>query len=87
MHVNPSKVGLVGAVVIGGWHVLWSLLILLGWAQLLVEFSMWAHMIHIAVIIGPFDVSAAATVIIIASIIGYCVGYIIATVWNRVHSG
>ena len=71
MHANPKKVALVGGTILGGWHVVWSLLVLLGWAQALVEFSMWAHMAHFAVIIGPFDVSAAATVIIIASIVGY----------------
>ena len=85
MHVNPGKVGLVGAVMLGGWHVAWSLLVLLGWAQAMVDFSMWAHMIHVAVVIGPFDAGAAATVIIIASIVGYCLGYIVASVWNKVH--
>ena len=86
MHVNAKKVGTVGAVVLGGWHVLWSLLILLGWAQPLIDFSMWAHMAHFAVVVGPFDAGAAAPVIIIATLVGYCVGYIIAEVWNRVHA-
>lgn len=85
MHADPKKVGLVGGVMLGGLHVLWSLLVLLGWAQPLVEFSMWAHMARSAIIIGPFDVAAATTVIIIASLIGYGVGYMVATVWNRVH--
>lgn len=86
MQTNPSKVGLVGGTVLGGVHLLWSLLVLLGWAQALVNFSMWAHMARVAVIVGPFDVVAAITVIVIAAAIGYCVGYILATVWNKVHS-
>ena len=48
---------------------------------------MWAHMAHVAVIVGPFEAGAAATVIIVATAIGYGVGYILATVWNRVHRG
>ena len=87
MHMNPSKVALVGAVIFGGWHVIWSLLILLGWAQALVDFSMWAHMIHLTVVAGSFDATAALTVIVVASLIGYCLGYIIATVWNKIHRG
>lgn len=87
MHVNPKKVAMVGAIVLGGWHLVWSLLVALNWAQTLVDFSMWAHMVHMAVLIGPFDVSAAATVVVIASIVGYCIGYMFATVWNKVHRG
>lgn len=75
----------MGAVVVGGWHVVWSLLVLLGWGQSLVNFSLWAHMMQAPVVIGPFEAGAAATVIVIASIIGYAVGYILAAVWNRVH--
>ena len=86
MHTNAKKAGLVGAVVIGGWHVVWSLLVLLGWGQSLVNFSLWAHMLQVPVVAGPFDAAAAATVIVLAAIIGYAVGYILATVWNRVHS-
>ena len=85
MHTDPKKAGLVGAVVIGGWHVVWSLLVLLGWGQSLVNFSLWAHMMQVPVVIGPFDAGAAATVIIIAAVIGYAIGYILAEVWNRVH--
>ena len=86
MRTDPKKAGLVGAVIIGGWHVVWSLLIILGWAQALVNFSLWAHMLRVPVVAGPFDAGASATVIVLAAIIGYAVGYILATVWNRVHS-
>jgi hypothetical protein len=69
----------------GGFHVLWSLLILLGWAQPLMSFSLWAHMVNATPNVGSFDAAAAATVIVIAAIVGYCVGYILSTVWNKVH--
>ena len=31
--VSPHTLGLVLATFIGGWHIVWSLLVLLGWAQ------------------------------------------------------
>ncbi len=86
MHTNPNKVGLVGGTVLGGIHLLWSLLVLVGWAQPLVNFSQWAHMAHFAVVVGPFDISAAATVVVVAALVGYAIGYALATVWNKVHS-
>jgi len=70
---------------LGGAHVAWSVLVLLGWAQPLINFSMWAHMIERGVVVGPFEATAALTVIVVASAIGYGVGYIMATVWNKVH--
>jgi len=35
---NPNKVGLVLAALVGGWHLLWSLLILLRLAQSIIDF-------------------------------------------------
>ena len=85
MRTNVSKAGLIGAIMLGGMHVLWSTLVLLGWAQPLINFSMWAHMIERGVIVKPFEATAALTVIVVASGIGYCVGYMLSTVWNKVH--
>ena len=85
MKINPQKTGLVGAIMVGGVHVLWSILVALGWAQALVNFSLWAHMVHLNPVIGPFDLTASVTLVIVAALIGYCVGYMIGEVWNRVH--
>ena len=86
MNTNPKKAGQVGAVMLGGVHVVWSVLIFLGWAEPLLNFSLWAHMVHTDVAIGPFDATAAVTVIVVATIVGYALGYAIATVWNKMHA-
>ena len=82
---NQNKVGLVFGTLVGGLHVLWSVLVFFNLAQPLYNFILWAHMVHIPVIIGPFDAVAAATVIIVAACVGYVVGFAGATVWNRIH--
>ena len=84
MH-NPNKVGLVFAVLLGGWHVVWSVLVLTGVGQMIYDFVLWAHMIHLAVIIGPFDAQASATLIVVTAVFGYILGYIGALVWNKMH--
>ena len=86
MKMNAHKSGIVGATMLGGLHVLWSVFVLLGWAQGLVNFSSWAHMLKTAPVhVGSFDGTAAVTVIVVAAGIGYCIGYAFAVVHNKVY--
>ena len=82
---NNHKVGLVVGALLGGWHLLWSILVALGWGQPLINFVLWAHMIHLPYVVGPFDITAAVTLIVLTAVVGYILGYICAWVWNRVH--
>ena len=82
---NPNKVGLVFAILLGGSHLAWSLLVATGLGQLLYDFILWAHMIHLAVKIGPFDIIASITLLVVTAILGYAIGYIASLVWNRMH--
>jgi hypothetical protein len=83
---NPNKVGLVFGVVLGGWHLVWSILVFTGVAQAFYDFVLWAHMIHLQITIGPFDMTAAATLIVVTAVFGYIIGFFGSWVWNRVHS-
>jgi len=80
---SPNKVGLVFAILLGGSHLVWSLLVATGLGQLLFDFILWAHMIHLAVKIGPFDPTASITLVVVTAIFGYAIGYIASLVWNR----
>ena len=72
---NLNKVGLVIGALIGGWHLLWSLLVLIGWAQPLMDFVFWAHMIKPIYVVKPFDPLAAVTLVVITAVIGYGFGF------------
>ena len=82
---NPTKVGLVVAALIGGWHVVWTLLVLIGCAQPILDFIFWAHMIKPVYFVNPFDPVAAVTLIAITAVIGYVFGFLGAVIWNRLH--
>jgi hypothetical protein len=84
-YINPAKVALTFGVFIGGWHLVWSVLVALGLAQPLIDFILWAHMISLPWIVKPFDLTASLTLIIITSVVGYAFGYIFAKIWNRMH--
>lgn len=84
-HISPTKTGLAFGKLLGGVHFIWAILVALGWAQALVNFSQWAHMVSTPVIVGAFDLSAAVTVIIVATAIGFILGYAFAKIWNWLH--
>jgi len=82
---NPNKVGIVFALLLGGWHLAWSILVATGLGQVLYDFVLWAHMIQLAIKVGPFNLTASITLIVVTGVIGYVVGYVGALVWNRLH--
>lgn len=84
-HINPSKAGIALGVLLGGAHLVWSVLVALGVAQALYDFILWAHMIHLQFAVGPFDLSAAVTLVVVTTAVGYVLGYCYALLWNRVH--
>jgi len=84
-HINPKKSALTFALLLGGLHVVWSVFVGFGWAQAMVNFSLWAHMISLPIVIKAFDFTASITVVIVASMVGYLIGHIFAKIWNRLH--
>lgn len=82
---NPNKLGLAIAALIGAWHVMWSLLVLIGRAQPILDFIFWAHMIKPVYVVRPFDPTAALALIVTTSVIGYAFGFLGAMMWNRLH--
>jgi hypothetical protein len=84
-HLNPKKVALAFGKTVGLIHLVWAVFVGLGWAQGIIDFSMWAHMVSAPVTVQAFDISAALAVIIVASLIGAVVGYVFALLWNRLH--
>ena len=82
---HPNKVGLVFAASLAAWHVCWALLVLAGWAQPLIDFVFWAHMIQPVYVIKAFDPKAALILIAFTFISGYAFGLVGAVLWNKLH--
>lgn len=86
MRLNVQKTALSVGAFLAGWHLIWSILVALGWGQPIIDFVLWAHMIHMTYIVGPFDALAAGTLIVLTAAVGYAFGYAFALIWNALHS-
>lgn len=83
--INPNKAGLALGVLIGGWHLLWALLVAAGWAQMLVNFVFWLHFIQPVWVIGPFHPGIALLLVAFTSTTGYLFGFGFGWLWNWIH--
>ena len=83
--ISPSKAGLVLAVLFGGWHLIWAMLVAMHWAQPLIDFIFRLHFITPVYVVGAFNLATAALLIAVTALIGLVIGFVFALVWNRLH--
>jgi hypothetical protein len=83
--VSPHRAGLVLGALIGGWHLLWAVLVAVGWGQTILNFVFWMHFLKPPYTVGPFSAGIAAVLIVVTSVIGYLMGYILGLLWNWIH--
>jgi hypothetical protein len=80
--LNKNHVGLLVGGLLGGWHLLWSVLVLLGFAKVLLGWVLWLHFITLPVTIQPFEIVRAGTLVVVTFIVGYVIGWIAAWIWG-----
>jgi hypothetical protein len=83
--LNPNKVGLTLGALMAAWHLAWSLLVAGGWAQAVINFVLWMHFIKPIYVIDAFNVSTAATLVVVTAVVGYVSGYLFSVIWNWMH--
>jgi NADH:ubiquinone oxidoreductase subunit 6 (subunit J) len=70
---------------LGGAHFLWAILVAIGWGQVLLNFIFWLHMLSNPYQVAAFDFTAALLLVVVTFGVGYVVGWIFASLWNKVH--
>ena len=83
--MHPIRLGLVLALLLGGIHAAWALLVAVGWAQPLIDFIFWLHFINPIYIVAPFKAHVALLLVAITGAIGFLAGASFALLWNRLH--
>lgn len=87
MKLQEKQVAMAVGVFIGGWHVVWSLLVAAGLAQGWLDFIFGIHMINNPLVVAPFNISTTVLLIVVTFAVGYIVGWVFARLWNYLHKG
>ena len=83
--IDKNKVGMSLALLSGAIHAFWSLLVAIGWAKPAADFIHGLHFVHVEYSLLDFNFWRAALLVLVASLIGYAVGWMFGHFWNRVH--
>jgi hypothetical protein len=83
--IDPIKAGLVLGTLMGGLHLVWALLVAVGWAQAIVNFVLWIHFIKPIYLVEPFDIGTAALLVAVTGFAGFVIAFLFGMLWNHLH--
>jgi hypothetical protein len=83
--INPIKAGWALGTLLGLWHLTWSALVAVGWAQAVIDFVFWMHFIKPVYVIEAFDPAVALVLVIVTSSVGFVIGAVLGLLWNWIH--
>ena len=87
MKLKESSTALVVGTFAAVVHATWSLMVFVGFAQTYLDWVLGLHFLDNPLTVQPFSFINAAILIGFTFVAGYAVGWIFATIWNRLHKG
>lgn len=83
--ISAHKTGVALGLFMAFWHLAWSILVVLGLAQGLINFIFQIHFINPPYTIMPFKIWYTVMLLAVTFVVGYVAGVVIAYLWNKVH--
>lgn len=79
---HQVRIGVIWGCFFATLHVVWALLVWLGWAQPIINFVFWLHMLSVPVQVQPFDLTLAASLVVFTWCVGFVSGVTFSAIWS-----
>ena len=79
---SPIRTGIALGCFLATLHLIWSLLVLTGLAQPLLNFIFWLHMLSVPVKVQPFELGVAALLVGVTWCVGFGYGFLFSIIWK-----
>ena len=83
---RANTIGFLVGLLLAAWHLFWVLLVAIGWAQPVLDFIFWAHMIQPVYMVRAFDLKASLTLVALSFFAGYIIGITGASAWKKLQT-
>lgn len=76
-------VALIVGAFLGGFHLLWAILVAAGYAQAVLDWVYWVHFLSNPFMLDVFDPTRAVILVAFTFVVGYVGGYVFSLLWNN----
>ena len=83
--MKETKAALIFGTFMAVMHTIWSLMVFLGFAQNYMNWIIGLHFLNNPFTVRAFNLSTALTLVGATFLVGYIVGYVFATIWNKLN--
>lgn len=82
--INPQKAGLALGGTLAAWHIVWSLCVVTGLAQPLLNWVFELHMLKPVYVVMPFVLIRSVLLVVVTFVLGFLFGGAFAAIWNKI---
>ncbi len=85
--LDTNKTALIVGSFAGFMHLVWSAVVMLGFAQTWLDFILSLHFLNNPYTVNSFDITKAVMLVLVTFVVGYVVGWVFAYIWNILLKG
>ncbi len=82
LEMNKGRAGMILGAFLGSFHLLWSVVVALGFAQPMLDFVYKIHFLNNPFTVQAFNLGNAAMLVVVTTLIGFVFGWFLALLWN-----
>lgn len=81
--MNKTRAGLILGAFLGLFHLVWAIMVAVGFAQAILDFIYKIHFLNNPFTVQAFSVGNAALLVLVTAAVGFVGGWILAFLWNK----